>query len=90
VLLFVLLFGAGLLLVMLFMTLWRIQAFDPWLNAKFPRIYPALIGLMSLAIALKLTFLPSSRDIERGFRWLWVPLLLIGSGVLLGKALGWP
>ena len=81
-----LLVAAGVLLIIF----WRIDAFDPWLNAKFPRIYPALLGLLSLAGALKLMFRPSSKDIERGTRWFWVPVLLIASGVLLGKALGWP
>jgi hypothetical protein len=65
VLLVVLLVAAGVLLIIF----WRIHAFDPWLNAKFPRIYPALIGLISLAGALKLMFRPSSKDIERGTRW---------------------
>jgi hypothetical protein len=82
--LFVLLLAAALLLPIL----WRIGAFDPWLNSKFPHIYPALLGLMSFAIALKIAFRPSPRDLERGFRWLWVPLLLIAAAVLLSKALG--
>ena len=75
--------------VVLLLIFWRGHAFDPWLNAKFPHIYPAFMGLACLAGALLTTFRPSPRDLERGYRWFWVPLLLIMSGLFLSKALGW-
>ena len=76
--------------VVLLYIFWRIRAFDHWLNEKFPHLYPALFGLMCLALALLLIFRPTERELQRGTRWFWVPLLLIASGVMLAKALGWP
>ena len=82
VLLFVLLLGIGLSLLIL----WRIHAFDRWLYATFPHFYPAALGALSLALAMKIAFRPSSWDVERGFRWLWVPLFLFGAVMLFGRA----
>jgi small neutral amino acid transporter SnatA (MarC family) len=84
VLLLVLLLAAVVLLLIGL----RTRTFDPWLNATFPHLYPALLGLMGVAIAVKMMLRPSSRDVERGFRWFWVVLLLIAAVMSLGKALG--
>jgi len=63
---------------------------DPWLNARFPHLYPAFWGFMGLAIALKLAFWPSAKDLQRRSRWFWVLFALIACGYFFHKALGWP
>lgn len=84
VLLVVLLVAAAVLLLGAL----RIRVFDPWLNANFPHLYPGLLAVILVLFAVKMTFDPSSWDFSGGFRWLWVPLMLMLAVVFLARALG--
>jgi hypothetical protein len=77
---FVLLLAAFLLLLIGF----RMHVFDAWLFGRFPVLFPALLGLVGGAWAIKLAFNPPPEYEGRGIlRWLWIALALVAGTVML-------